>query len=289
MTVESRDDGATRLRVSLVIPTLNEAKNIGHVLTALPRIVDEVILVDGGSVDDTIEVARQLRPDIVVIVDRRRGKGRALRTGFEAATGDLLVMIDADGSMDPNEIPAMVAHLVAGADVVKGSRFLQGAGSDDMGPLRRAGNSSLRLLVRILFGGRYSDLCYGYMAFWRHVLPAFEGKADGFEVETFLNVRSLAAGLRVVEVPSFERDRLSGESNLNTFKDGWRVLRTILRERQVVTRSRGGQGVARPLPGVVINVTDITGDARLIQISPESSAAAPEPAPTLAFRAHQAL
>ena len=262
---------AARVRVSVIIPTLNEADNLRFVMSALPSVVDEVLVVDGGSTDGTVDEARRLCHDVRIIEELRPGKGRALRTGFEEATGDILVMIDADGSMDPREIPAMVAVLESGADVVKGSRFLQGAGTDDMGLLRRSGNASLRLLVKALFGGRYSDLCYGYMAFWRDVLPAFDGDAPGFEVETFLNVRALAAGLRVAEVPSFERNRISGESHLNTFRDGWRVLLTIFRERQSTARSRWGQGVPRPIPArhaeMMIDLTD-NSEVKVLELHP---------------------
>ncbi len=266
----SRDADPSRVRVSVVVPTLNEGANVGTVLTALPTLVDEVVVVDGGSTDETLDVVRRVRPETRIVVDRRRGKGRALRTGFEKSTGAINVTIDADGSRDPTEMPAMIAVLVSGADVVKGSRFLQGAGTDDMSLLRRVGNNSLRLLVRSLFGGRYSDLCYGYMAFWRHVLPAFEGDADGFEVETFMNVRALAAGLRVAEVPSFERDRMSGESNLNTFRDGWRVLLTIARERRHVSRAKWGQGVPRPIPvvaEVAIDPRDFVESTQVIDLT----------------------
>ena len=86
-------------------------------------------------------------------------------------------------------------------------------------------------IVNLLFGTSYSDLCYGYNAFWRHCLPAMDIDCTGFEVETLINIRVARAGLRVGEVPSFERDRIHGQSNLNTFRDGWRVLKTILRER----------------------------------------------------------
>lgn len=270
---------ADRVRVSVIIPTLNEVENLRYVMTALPSLVDEVLVVDGGSVDGTVEEARRLRSDARIIEELRPGKGRALRTGFEEATGDILVMIDADGSMDPREIPAMVAVLESGADVVKGSRFLQGAGTDDMGVLRRSGNAGLRLLVRALFGGRYSDLCYGYMAFWRDVLPAFDGDAPGFEVETFLNVRALAAGLRVAEVPSFERNRIAGESHLNTFRDGWRVLMTIFRERQYTTRAKWGQGVPRPTPArhaeLLIDLSTESDSVQVIELHPSDSENAP--------------
>jgi glycosyltransferase involved in cell wall biosynthesis len=159
-----------------------------------------------------------------------KGKGAALRSGFAAATGDIIVMLDADGSMDPAEIPAYVGQLLAGADFVKGSRFAQGGGTADMTALRRAGNWGLTQLVRGLFGGRFSDLCYGYAAFWSRVLPTLALTADGFEIETEMNVRALRRRLRVAEVPSFEAERIHGESNLRTFHDGWRVLKAIGRE-----------------------------------------------------------
>jgi len=232
--------------VSLIIPTLNEADNLRHVLPTLPSVVDELVIVDGGSTDGTVDVVRELRPDATIVLDPRPGKGVALQTGFDAARGDILVMMDADGSMDPNDIATFVAALHAGADVAKGSRFMQGGGSSDLTPLRTFGNFMLTQAVRVTFGGRYSDLCYGYMAFWRYVLPAFDPGVPGFEVETFLNVRALAAGLRIVEVASFESPRIHGDSHLRTFRDGSRVLRTIARERRRLTRARSGLGVPRP-------------------------------------------
>lgn len=222
---------APPVRVSVIVPTLNEAENVGHVLPAIPGWVDEVLLVDGGSTDGTVAAARAARPDLRVVTELRPGKGAALRRGWEEATGDIIVTIDADGSTDPGEIPAFVGLLLAGADLAKGSRFLHGGGTDDMGALRRSGNWALTRVVRVLYGGRYSDLCYGYNAFWRHVTPCFDGEADGFEIETFMNVRALRHGLQVAEVPSFERSRIHGQSNLRTFADGWRVLKTIVREQ----------------------------------------------------------
>ncbi|MBA2635747.1 MAG: glycosyltransferase family 2 protein, partial [Sphingomonas sp.] len=160
-----------------------------------------------------------------------RGKGAALRSGFSAARGDIIVMLDADGSTDPREIPSFVAALVSGADFVKGSRFLPGGGTADMENYRKLGNMAFVYSVRLLFGGRYTDLCYGYNAFWRRVLPQLQLDGDGFEIETMMNVRALKAGLIVAEVPSFESHRIYGESHLRTIPDGLRVLRTIFRER----------------------------------------------------------
>jgi glycosyltransferase involved in cell wall biosynthesis len=217
--------------VSVIIPALNEAQNLPLVLPLVPKGVYEVILVDGHSTDGTVEVARRILPDIRVVQQQGRGKGSALRSGFSAARGDIVVMLDADGSTDPREIPSFVAALVAGADFVKGSRFLPGGGTSDMQLYRKLGNWSFVAMVRLLFGGRFTDLCYGYNAFWRRVLPMLHLDGEGFEIETMMNVRALKAGLLVAEVPSFESERIHGVSNLRTIPDGMRVLRTIFRER----------------------------------------------------------
>ncbi|MCB0209640.1 MAG: glycosyltransferase family 2 protein [Anaerolineae bacterium] len=218
-------------RVSVVIPALNEERNLPHVLPKIPAWVAEVLLVDGYSKDNTIQVAKRLRPDIRIVHQKGRGKGAALRSGFKAATGDIIIMLDADGSMDPAEISFFVGALLGGADFAKGSRFLQGGGTTDMEWFRRLGNWGLTMLVRVGFGGHYSDLCYGYNAFWKRVLPSLDLDADGFEIETLMNVRALMAGLKIAEIPSFEAERVHGTSNLRTIPDGWRVLKTIIKER----------------------------------------------------------
>jgi glycosyltransferase involved in cell wall biosynthesis len=218
-------------RVSAVIPALNEEANLVHVLPYIPDSVDEIILVDGDSTDRTVEVAKMLRPDIRIVHQIGRGKGAALRTGFMAATGDIIVMLDADGSTDPREIPAFVHTLESGADFAKGSRFLPGGGTEDMPLFRQLGNWGFVALVRLLFGGHYTDLCYGYNAFWAYALPHLQLGCDGFEIETIMNIRALRAGLSVVEVPSFEHPRVFGVGHLRTFPDGWRVLKAIFRER----------------------------------------------------------
>lgn len=221
-------------RISVVIPAKNEARNIGWVVARLPVSVEELILVDGRSTDRTVQVVRSIRPDVIVVHDDEPGKGAALRRGFEAATGDYVVMIDADGSMDPLEIPRMIEALDAGADLVKGSRFLPDGGTADMSPVRYLGNQVLLALSNRLFGTEQTDLCYGFAAFRRASVAALDLTAVGFEIETQLFLRAIRSGLLVMEAPSFEAPRRTGASNLRTFRDGWRVLRTIMTERRRV-------------------------------------------------------
>jgi glycosyltransferase involved in cell wall biosynthesis len=241
-----------RPRISVVIPAKNEARNIGWVVGRLPSLVDELILVDGRSTDATVEVARALWPNVTVVVDSRPGKGAALRAGFSAATGDYVVMLDADGSMDPEEIHAFVAQLDQGFDVVKGSRFLAGGGSADISILRLLGNRCLLGIANLLFGTSHSELCYGYAAFRRQRILDLDLTAVGFEIETQFFLRAVRTGLRVTEVPSFEAPRRSGTSNLHTFRDGRRVLQMIVSERF----RRGG-----PRPYLNETYVDLTIDA----------------------------
>ncbi len=234
-----------RTKVSVVVPAMNEAQNIGHVLARLPEELHEVILVDGNSEDGTIEAARQAYPSIRVLTQSGRGKGDAFRTGFAAVTGNLIVMLDADGSADPAEIPSFIAALEAGADFAKGSRFLPGGGSADITKLRGLGNACLSGTANLLHGTNFTDLCYGYNAFWARCLPFISLDVPGFEVETLINLRIAGAGMRITEVPSYEADRISGASNLNTFRDGFRVLGTIFREARR-RRAIGTTPVAEP-------------------------------------------
>ena len=259
--------------VSVVIPALNEAENLPGVLARLPIDVHEVVLVDGNSTDDTVAVARAGHASIRIVRQHARGKGAALAAGLLAARGDIVVMIDADGSMDPAEIPALVGALVAGADVAKGSRYVVGGGSDDLTKLRGLGNRLLTYFGRLLYRQRWSELCYGFAAFWSDVIPRLEleaiaggptreltpeeelaeliapptkaplGYGHGFEIEAILFTRSARAGLRVTEVASWEYERQYGASKLNTFRDGWRVLHALIKERRRAAAQADASGV----------------------------------------------
>jgi glycosyltransferase involved in cell wall biosynthesis len=227
-----------RRSISVVMPTLCEARNLPEVIPRIPVEVHEVLIVDGHSADDTVAVARTLSPKVRVLYQDGRGKGDALMCGIRAARGEIVVTLDADGSTDPCEIPRFVEALERGADFAKGSRFLADGGSDDITKLRSAGNWLLTRFVNALFGTRYTDLCYGYNAFWTERVAAMEIDADGFEIETLFALRAAKAGLKIIEVPSREASRIHGTSNLHTFRDGWCILNLIFRERWPLRRGR---------------------------------------------------
>lgn len=271
-------------KISVVIPARNEAANLPAVISRLPDDLFEVILIDGHSTDGTVDVARELLPDVRVFHQDGRGKGDALAIGFAAVTGDIIVMLDADGSADAAEIPRFVAALLAGADFVKGSRFAQGGGSSDITPARRLGNRALCTLVNRAYGMVYTDLCYGYNAFWADCLPllqcAWPGSplptgttapyGTGFEVETMLNIRAAKAGLIVWEMPSFERPRISGQSNLHAIRDGLRILRTIWQESpgQALRRERAMMADLHSSPGVPMALPSPEPQEDLVPSSP---------------------
>lgn len=251
--------------VSVVIPAKNEERNLEHVFSTIPDWVDEVVLVDGHSEDNTVAVAQKLCPDVKVVYQLGRGKGDALQAGFAAAKGEIIVMMDADGSTDGAEIPRFVGALVTGADFAKGSRFASGGGTDDMTFSRHLGNRILSTLVNWFFGTRYTDLCYGYNAFWAKHLSKLDLDCDGFEVETVMNVRAAKAGLAIQEVPSHEHLRLHGMSNLKVVRDGIRIAKFIVRERMNTRTDRGTlrmEGSARVLSTVALAVSQAEGELK---------------------------
>ncbi len=217
--------------ISIIIPTLNEEKNLRKLLPDIRRILRgedyEIIVVDGGSSDRTAEVAREFG---CKVVRESVGKGNALAIGFSKAKGKIIVMMDADLSHSPHELRILIESIRAGYDAAFGSRFLLGGGTDDMTFIRYLGNKFFIFLVNLIWGAKYTDLCYGYRAFKRSALKKMELREKGFGIETEMSIEAAKKGLRVIEIPSFEKKRESGEGKLRTFRDGWAILRTIMRK-----------------------------------------------------------
>ncbi|MDO8725277.1 MAG: glycosyltransferase family 2 protein [Candidatus Methanoperedens sp.] len=217
-------------KISVVVPTMNESKNIKEVFPNIPDFVDEIVVVDGNSTDGTREEIKKYRKDTKIIIEQPSGKGSAMKTGFEMATGDLIIMMDADGSHDPAEIPSLLDPILDGFDVAKGSRLLPGGGSADFTPFRRMGNKIFVSMVNFLYDTNYSDLCYGYRAFKKEALDKINCSSNGFEIETEQSILMKKAGLKIKEVPSFEAKRKNGNSNLNSIRDGFKILNVIMKE-----------------------------------------------------------
>lgn len=221
------------MKISFVIPTLNEEGNIAGLLSGVRKEARrlgadyEMIVVDGHSSDRTADLAR--RNGARVIYDSL-GKGSALRAGFKEARGDVIVSIDADLSHHPKEIGMLVDAVGAGYDIAMGSRFMQGGGTADMEWYRMAGNRAFVWLTNALYGSRYSDLCYGYRAIRKSSVRKMRLTTNGFGIEAEISAEAVKRGLRTVEVPSFEKKRNSGAGKLKTFRDGVDILKIIVRK-----------------------------------------------------------
>lgn len=225
-----RFDERRSFTASLVIPALNEAEGIRRLLSDLPSYLDEVIVVDGGSNDGTLDVVASLCPDAIVFRQSGKGKGNAIKEGLSVATGEIVVTMDADGSMAMDDVRRMIEALLDGCDFVKGSRSMPGGGSDDFTTLRRAGNWGLTLVANVLFGAAYTDITYGFNAYWRQVVVDISSLSDGFQFEIQMAIRAARAGLRTQEVPCYERARVGGVSKLHPMSDGWEILKVIFGE-----------------------------------------------------------
>jgi glycosyltransferase involved in cell wall biosynthesis len=241
------------LNVEVVIPTLNEEKTVGSIIERSFLYADRILVIDGRSEDKTVEIAKNLGAKVIFVIDGRsedktveiaknlgakvifqkgKGKGDALTDAIGFVDSDIIVILDGDGSMRPEEIPLFLKEIYSGADMVKGSRLITGGGSDDFSLIRRFGNTCFVFLVNIIFNANFTDLCYGFMAFKKHAIKKLHPilTSKGFSIETEIIIKAKKIGLKIVEVPSFEHSRLFGKSKLNAIRDGLKILSTILRE-----------------------------------------------------------
>lgn len=213
--------------VSLIIPTLNEEKNLRLIFPRIPSWIDQVIVVDGYSQDRTTDVASQYGAKVLLSSGK---KGEALRLGMSEASHEIVITMDGDGSQLPEELPRFIQGIESGYNVVFGSRFLKGGGSEDLTPIRRLGNGFFRLIVNLFWKTNYSEVCYGFMAFRKEVIPLLKLKAKSFDIEVEIKIQAAKHNLKILQIPSFEKKRAFGKGKLKTLRDGWIIFSRIMKE-----------------------------------------------------------
>lgn len=225
MTPEERE------RITVVIPTKDEAKNLPWVLERVKPYCGELLVVDGHSKDGTREIAAAAGARVVL--DDGTGKGGALRIGAREAKGDIVVFIDADGSHDPDVIPMMVAPILANkADVVIGSRMR--GGSDELHSsfpefIRLLGSEIITMTINYRFGVRMTDYQNGFRAIRREVMLALDTKERTFTIEQEMAMKGLKRKYRLDEVPAHEYRRHHGKSHIVVWRVGPRYVWCLLK------------------------------------------------------------
>jgi len=216
-------------KITGLICAYNEANNLPFVLNRIPDWVDEVLLIDGHSTDETVQIAKNIRPDIMIVQQPKTGKDDALKYGMGLVTGDIIVMLDADGATDPTEMDKFIKPLFEGYDFVKGSRFLN-TRPQKLPWYRHFGNWVLVTETNLLFRTKFTDVCSGYNAFWNTAWKEIDFP-DDFGYEPLIILRAKRAGLRIIEVSHHDNGRISGKSKLPNWGQGWGAFKAIWKER----------------------------------------------------------
>lgn len=221
------------MKVSLIIPTMNEEGAIGRVLAEVPkRIVDEIIVIDGHSKDNTVaEAKEQLRKGKdKFILQKQKGFGNALLEAFKKASGDLIIIMDGDGSQNPKDIPRFLKKIKEGYTYVMGSRYGRGGRSDDDTIIRLIGNRAFTFLTNLIHGTKVSDSLYLFIAINAKDVKRLKLSSPGIEICVEIPIKAHRAGLKFAEIPVVERTRYAGESKVNAFWSGLSILKMILRK-----------------------------------------------------------
>jgi len=221
------------LTISVVIPAYNEEENIESVLCRTGEALEtlnlpyEIIVIDDGSTDKTRFLAEKHKVT-VISNGNNHGKGYALKRGLEDARGELVIMMDADGSHRPEDIKCLISPLLNGADVVMGSRFVGKREKDSTKKLHILGNKLFNLLIRILTKQYITDSQTGFRAFKKEVLKEIKITCDGYAVETELTVKTLRNGFVVREEPITYERRKNGCSHINPIRDGIKIFKAMI-------------------------------------------------------------
>jgi glycosyltransferase involved in cell wall biosynthesis len=222
-----------RSTASVIVPAFNEVATIDRVLFDTMSVMDstglayEIIVVDDGSTDSTLQ--RVTNHKVRTLSNgTNHGKGYSMRRGFAEAHGDIIITMDSDGAHDPKEIPALIAHILNGADMVSGSRFL-GEGKHFTRKINAIGNFLINMTIMLLTRKRITDSQTGFRAFSNKFLKAVTLESHGFEIEAEITVKGLKNGFTFKEVPIYCSPRKYSASRLNILSDSIKIFRTILK------------------------------------------------------------
>jgi len=219
------------MKVSIIIPTLNEGGNLAYVLPRIPNIpeVDEWVIADGHSTDNTLQIARELLPKVKIVLQDGKGKGNAILCAAKAATGDYFIILDSDGSQMPEEMPLYVEKAKAGYELVKGSRFLRGGQIENQPLVRKIIVKTANTIANIVWRTKFSDICYGMFLIDRRKYLDLDIESTGFNIEWELMIKAKRKGLRIAEIPAQETNRIHGGTHINYFRDGWMIAKTVFK------------------------------------------------------------
>lgn len=234
-------------RISVVIPCHNEEEGIRAVIQQMPPIVDEVLVVDNASTDRTAEVARELGARVVY--EARKGYGRAYKTGFAKARGDIIVTMDGDGTYPPDSIPLLLhVFIEEKIDFMTAARWRSRSGQDKS-PLRLLGNAILSGATMALYWRFIWDSQSGMWVFRRDQLPKFQPRADTMALSQELKILAFThPEVRCLEMPIYYGERI-GVSKLNLWRDGFGNLLHLFRMRLTLgKRLRAAKVMPLPTP-----------------------------------------
>lgn len=221
------------MKVTLIAATWNELEAAKVVLPRIDRKwVDEIIVVDGGSTDGTVEFCQA--QGYTVFTQKERGYGAAMKEAAERAIGELIIEFPPDGNSLPEKVPDVIRKLQEGYDLVIASRYAEGARSDDDDFLTGIGNWGFTFLTNLLFWSSYTDVLVGFRGYRKTAYDKLNMTARGLDWSIQMPIQFRKNRLRVADIPAIEPKRIGGVRKMRPFRTGVRILQTLIKERCIL-------------------------------------------------------